>query len=64
MREELRTPGNRPFFHRGGNDISCYRIKWLAGLGEGFTEEVCEAWTLTYTTLSGVMIEASRTELA
>ena len=30
------------------------------GLGDGFTEEVKEAWTITYTTLAGVMIEASK----
>ena len=30
------------------------------GLGEDFTEETRQAWGLTYTTLSGVMIEASR----
>ncbi len=29
------------------------------GLGEGFTPEVEEAWTTTYTTLATVMIEAS-----
>lgn len=29
------------------------------GLGEAFTEEVKEAWTLTYTTLAGVMTGAS-----
>lgn len=33
------------------------------GLGDGFTDEICEAWTLTYTTLSTVMIEASQLEL-
>ena len=30
------------------------------GLGDGFTPEVKDAWTLTYTTLANVMIEASR----
>lgn len=30
------------------------------GLGEGFTPEVREAWTAAYATLSGVMIEASK----
>ncbi len=30
------------------------------GLGEGFTPEVEEAWTITYTTLANVMIEASK----
>ncbi|MFK8050848.1 MAG: globin family protein [Halioglobus sp.] len=34
------------------------------GLGDAFTDEVCEAWTLTYTALSGVMIEASAGEAA
>ncbi|MEM8497889.1 MAG: globin family protein [Pseudomonadota bacterium] len=29
------------------------------GLGDAFTEETQEAWTLTYGTLSGVMIEAA-----
>ena len=29
------------------------------GLGDGFTEEVKEAWTVTYTTLSTVMLEAA-----
>ncbi|MFK8022067.1 MAG: globin family protein [Pseudomonadales bacterium] len=29
------------------------------GLGDAFTEETKEAWTLTYTTLSGVMIDAA-----
>jgi len=28
------------------------------GLGDEFTEETKEAWTITYTTLAGVMIEA------
>ncbi len=30
------------------------------GLGDGFTAEVKEAWTLTYTTLANVMITASK----
>jgi len=30
------------------------------GLGDAFTPEVKEAWTLTYTTLANVMIEASK----
>lgn len=30
------------------------------GLGDGFTEDVRESWTLTYTTLANVMIDASR----
>ncbi|TXS95955.1 hemin receptor [Parahaliea maris] len=30
------------------------------GLGEGFTDAVKEAWTLTYTTLASVMIDASK----
>ena len=30
------------------------------GLGEAFTPEVEEAWTITYTTLANVMIEASK----
>ncbi|TDG13358.1 hemin receptor [Seongchinamella unica] len=30
------------------------------GLGDAFTEEVEEAWTIAYTTLADVMIEASR----
>ncbi len=30
------------------------------GLGDGFTPEVREAWTAAYATLSGVMIEASK----
>ncbi|MFV8819420.1 globin family protein [Haliea sp. E17] len=30
------------------------------GLGDGFTPEVEEAWTITYTTLANVMIEASK----
>ena len=34
------------------------------GLGESFTDEVKEAWTLTYTTLAGVMIEAANSEAA
>ena len=34
------------------------------GLGEGFTDEVKEAWTITYTTLAGVMIEAANSEAA
>ncbi len=29
------------------------------GLGEGFTDDVKEAWTITYTTLAGVMIEGA-----
>ena len=34
------------------------------GLGEDFTDEVKQAWTETYTTLAGVMIEASKAEVA
>jgi len=34
------------------------------GLGEGFTDEVREAWTLTYTTLATVMIEAAAQDVA
>lgn len=34
------------------------------GLGDEFTAEVEEAWTITYTTLAGVMIEASREHVA
>ena len=30
-----------------------------AGLGEGFTPEVEEAWTVAYALLAGVMIEAA-----
>lgn len=30
------------------------------GLGDAFTDEVKEAWTLTYTTLATVMIDASK----
>lgn len=30
------------------------------GLGDGFTDDVRESWTLTYTTLANVMIDASR----
>jgi len=30
-----------------------------AGLGDAFTDDVEEAWTLAYTTLAGVMIEAA-----
>jgi len=30
-----------------------------AGLGDAFTKETKEAWTITYTTLASVMIEAS-----
>ena len=30
------------------------------GLGDGFTDDVKEAWTETYTLLAGVMIEASK----
>lgn len=30
------------------------------GLGKKFTQEVKEAWTVVYTTLAGVMIEASK----
>ena len=29
-------------------------------LGDAFTDEVKEAWTVTYTTLATVMIEASK----
>lgn len=29
------------------------------GLGDGFTPEVKEAWTLTYTTVAGVMVEGA-----
>jgi hemoglobin-like flavoprotein len=34
------------------------------GLGDAFTDEVKEAWTITYTTLAGVMIEAANEEAA
>lgn len=34
------------------------------GLGDAFDEDLKEAWTITYTTLSGVMIEAANTESA
>jgi hemoglobin-like flavoprotein len=34
------------------------------GLGSQWTEEMKEAWTGLYTTLSGMMIEASRTPVA
>ena len=34
------------------------------GLGDDFTDEAKEAWTITYTTLAGVMIEASDYEAA
>ncbi|MEM6581511.1 MAG: globin family protein [Pseudomonadota bacterium] len=34
------------------------------GLGDAFTDDVKEAWTLTYTTLAGVMIEASNADVA
>ncbi|MEM8563755.1 MAG: globin family protein [Pseudomonadota bacterium] len=34
------------------------------GLGDAFTDDVKEAWTLTYTTLAGVMIEASSADVA
>lgn len=34
------------------------------GLGDGFTDDVQEAWTLTYPTLSGVMIEAAHSAAA
>ncbi|MEM8661869.1 MAG: globin family protein [Pseudomonadota bacterium] len=34
------------------------------GLGDAFTDEVKEAWTLTYTALAGVMIEASNADVA
>lgn len=30
------------------------------GLGEAFTEDVQEAWTVTYVTLSGVMLDAAK----
>jgi len=30
------------------------------GLGDGFTDEVREAWTVTYMTLANVMIEAAK----
>ncbi len=30
------------------------------GLGAGFTDDVKEAWTLTYATLAGVMLDASK----
>jgi len=30
------------------------------GLGDGFTPEVKEAWTVTYTTVAGVMIEGAQ----
>lgn len=32
------------------------------GLGDAFDEDLKEAWTITYTTLAGVMIEAANTE--
>mgnify|MGYP001817671846 FL=1 len=34
------------------------------GLGDAFTDEVKEAWTITYTTLAGVMVEAANEEAA
>lgn len=34
------------------------------GLGDGFTEEVKEAWTITYFTLATVMIDATKIEAA
>ena len=34
------------------------------GLGDDFTEEVKEAWTLTYTTLADVMQNAAKAEVA
>jgi len=34
------------------------------GLGDGFTDEVKEAWTTTYATLAAVMIEAGEQEVA
>ena len=34
------------------------------GLGEAFTPEVKEAWTVTYTTVAGVMIEGAEYETA
>lgn len=34
------------------------------GLGDAFTDEAEEAWTITYTTLADVMIEAANEEAA
>ncbi len=34
------------------------------GLGEGFTDDVREAWTVTYTTLADVMIDAANSAAA
>jgi hemoglobin-like flavoprotein len=34
------------------------------GLGDAFTDDVKEAWTVTYTTLATVMIEAAEEEVA
>ena len=34
------------------------------GLGEGFTDDVKEAWTVTYTTLADVMIDAANSAAA
>ena len=34
------------------------------GLGDAYTPEVQEAWTITYTTLSSVMIDASKAAVA
>ena len=34
------------------------------GLGEGFTDDVREAWTITYTTLADVMIDAANSAAA
>ncbi len=34
------------------------------GLGEGFTDDVKEAWTITYTTLADVMIDAANSAAA
>lgn len=34
------------------------------GLGDAFTEETKQAWTLTYETLAGVMIEAAEAEVS
>lgn len=42
-------------------DLVAAALLWTLeqGLGEGFTDEVREAWTAAYQTLAGVMIEAA-----